>query len=70
MEDYYDQDLPTNYKCPKCGGHIISHPDCSLSCETCNFASKTNWSNMEKFKLKDQEKAVIDFIMDTSFGGE
>ena len=47
MQDYYDQDMKTEYKCPICGCIIISHPDCSLSCSKCEFKSKTNWPGME-----------------------
>lgn len=47
MTDFYDRDLATDYVCPKCGGQITSHPDCTLSCVECDFISKTNWPHME-----------------------
>jgi len=35
-DELYDQSILTKRKCPKCGARIISHPDCTESCENEN----------------------------------
>lgn len=39
--DVYDKSFPVDIKCPKCGNHIISHPDCTESCsnDECDYYS-------------------------------
>jgi len=39
-DDLYDQDILTDKKCPFCGEKVVSHPDCTESCSSCNWKNK------------------------------